>query len=71
MHLSNSLCVGFVIEDVATKMVMELESRFTLSDVMDAISMVYPQFWHELGHEDKLTCYMTPFKDTYGHSKNI
>ena len=38
---------------------------------MDALSIVYPQFWLELGHEDKLTGYMNTLKQTYGHTRDI
>jgi hypothetical protein len=52
-------------------MVMELESRFLLSKIMDALSIVYPQFWLNLGHKEKLTGYMNTLKQTYGHTKDI
>ena len=64
-------CRGFLLANAAAMMVMELESRFPPSDVMDAQSIVYPQFWLELGHEDKLTGYMNILKQTHGHTKNI
>ena len=38
---------------------------------MDALSIVYPQIWLELGHEDKLTRYMNTLTQTYGHTKDI
>ena len=52
-------------------MVMELGSRFPPSEVMDALSIVYPQFWLEPGHEDKLTGYMNILKQTYTHTKEF
>ncbi len=63
-------CAGFFIADAAAMMVMELESRFPPSEVMDALSIVYPQFWLEPGHEDKLTGYMNTLKQTYAHTKD-
>lgn len=32
---------------------------------------MYPPFWLEQGHKDKLTCYMTILKATFGHLRNI
>lgn len=32
---------------------------------------MYPQFWLEQGHKDKLTCYLTILKATFGNSRNI
>ena len=64
------LLCWFFIADVAAMMVMELESRFPPSEVMDALSIVYPQFWLEPGHEDKLTGYMNTLKQTYAHTKD-
>ena len=52
-------------------MVMELGSRFPPSEVMDALSSVYPQFWVESGHEDKLTGYMNTLMQTYAHTKDF
>jgi hypothetical protein len=57
--------------DAAAIMVMELESRFPPSEVMDALSIVYPQFWLQPGHEDKLTGYMNTLKQTYAHTKDF
>jgi hypothetical protein len=52
-------------------MVMELQSRFPPSEVMDALSIVYPQFWIEPGHEDKLTCHMNTLKAKFCVPKQI
>ena len=41
------------------------------SDVIAALSIMYPPFWLEQGHKDKLTCYMTILKATFGHLRNI
>jgi hypothetical protein len=60
-----------LLADAAAMMAMELESRFPPSEVMDALSIVYPQFWLEPGHEDKLTGYMNTLKQTYGHTRDI
>ena len=60
-----------MLADVVAMMVMELNSRFPPSEVMDALSIVYPQFWLEPRHEDKLTWYMNTLKQTYGHTKDI
>ena len=62
----------FLLADVASMMVMELESRFPLSKVMDALSIVYPQFCLiEPRYEDKRTWYMNTLKQTYAHTKDI
>ena len=55
----------------AAMMVMELKRRFSIYEVMDALAIVYPQFWLELGHEDKLTRYMNTLKQNYGRTKDI
>ena len=34
---------------------------------MDALSIVYPQFWLEPWHENKLTRYINTLKQTYGY----
>jgi hypothetical protein len=61
----------YLLADAAALMVMELESRFPPSEVMDALSIVYPQFWLEPGHEDKITRYMNTLKQTYGQPRDI
>jgi hypothetical protein len=61
----------FFIANAATMMVMELGSRFPPSEVMDVFSIVYPQFWLESGHEDKLTGYMNILKQIYAHTKGF
>ena len=60
-----------MLVDAATMMVMELESRFPPSEVMDALSIVYPQFLLEPGHEDKLPGHMNTLKQTYGHPRDM
>jgi hypothetical protein len=60
-----------MLAEVAAMMVMELQSRFPPSEVMDALSIVYPQFWIELGYEDKLTCHMNTLKATFCVPKKI
>ena len=30
---------------IATKMIIELQQRFPSNQIMDAFSIVYPQFW--------------------------
>jgi hypothetical protein len=60
-----------IIADAAVMMVMELESRFPPSEIMDALSIVYPQFWLQPGHEDKLTGYMNTLMQTYAHTKDF
>jgi hypothetical protein len=60
-----------IIADVVAMMVMEMESRFPPSEVMDALSIVYPQFWLQPGHKDKLTEYMHTLKQTYAHTKDF
>ena len=60
----------FFITDVAAMMVMKLGSMFPPNEVMDALSIVYLQFWLELGHENKLTGYMNTLKQTYAHTKD-
>ena len=50
----------FFIANAAAMMVMDLGNRFSPSEVMDALCIVYPQFWLEPGHENKLTWYMNP-----------
>lgn len=40
-------------------------------DVIHALFIVYPQFWLELGHKYKVTCYMTMLKAAVGYSRNI
>ena len=65
------LMCWFCIADVAAMMVMELGSRFPPCEVMDALSIVYPQFWLEPGHEDKLTGYMNTLKQTYARTKDF
>ena len=52
-------------------MVMELGSRVFPSEVMDALSIVYPQFWLERGHDPKLTWYMNTLKQKYAYTKDI
>ena len=69
--MSMDLLCWFLIVDVAAIMVMKLGSRFPPSEVMDALSIVYPQLWLELGHEDKLTGYMNTLKQTYAHTKDF
>ena len=69
--MSKGLMCWFLLADAATMMVMELGSRYPPSEVMDALSIVYPQFWLELGPEDKLTWYMNTLKQTYAHTKDI
>ena len=64
------LMCWFCIANAAAMMVMELGSRFPPCEVMDALSIVYPQFWLEPGHEDKLTGYMNTLKQTYAHTKD-
>jgi hypothetical protein len=61
----------FLLADATVMMVMKLKSRFPPSEVMDALSIVYPQFWLELRHEDKLTWYMNTLKQTYAHTKDF
>jgi hypothetical protein len=61
----------FLLADAVAMMVMELESRFPRSEVMDALSIVYPQFWLEPGHKNKLTRYMNTLKQTYAHTKDF
>ena len=34
----------FLLVDVAAMMVMDLRNRFSLCEVMDALSIIYPQF---------------------------
>ena len=69
--MSMGLMCWFLLADAAAMMVMELGSRYPPNEVMDALSIVYPQFWLELGHEDKLTWYMNTLKQTYAHTKDI
>ena len=68
--MSMDLMCWFFIADTVAMMVMELESRFSPSAVMDALSIVYFQFWLEPGNEDKLTEYMNTLKQTYAHIKD-
>jgi hypothetical protein len=60
-----------MLAEAAAMMVMELQSIFPPSEVMDALSIVYPQFWIEPGHEDKLTCHMNTLKATFCVPKKI
>ena len=60
-----------MLADATTMMVMELESMFPPSEVMDALSNVCPQFWLESRHEDKLKGYINTLKQTFGHPKDI
>lgn len=57
--------------DAATMVVMELENQYPPSNVMDALSIVYPQFWLELGHADFLTTHMSTLEATFRHPMNI
>ena len=41
------------------------------ANVMDALSIVYPQFWFESCHENMLRCYMITLKATHSHPKII
>ena len=52
-------------------MVMELESRFSLSEVMVVISIVYQQFGLEPEHEDEFIEYMNILKQTFNHHRDI
>jgi hypothetical protein len=69
--MSIDLMCWFFIADVAAMMVMELGSRFPPSEVLDAMSIVYPQFWLDPRHVDKLTRYMNTLKQTYAHTKDF
>ena len=69
--MSMDLLCWFLIVDVAAMMVMKLGSRFPPSEVMDALSIVYPQLWLESWHEDKLTWCMNTLKQTYAHTKDF
>ena len=42
--MSMGLMCWFLLADAAAMMVMELESKFPPSKVMDALSTVYPRF---------------------------
>lgn len=59
-----------MLANATTTMVMEWQSRFPLSDVVDAPSIVYPLFWIKLGHVDKLTCHVHTLKPTFYHREN-
>jgi hypothetical protein len=69
--MSMGLMPWYLLADVAAMMVMELESRIPLSEVMDALSIVYPQFWLEPGYEDNLTGYMNTLNQTYAYTKDF
>ena len=45
-----SMC-WFLLANAAAMMVMELGSRFSPSEVMDALSIIYLQFWLEPGYD--------------------
>jgi hypothetical protein len=55
----------------AMKMTMELEHRFPSCQIMDALNIVYPQFWLAEVNERELQLHLGVIKKVFGHSKEM
>jgi hypothetical protein len=68
----DSFLIKFCLHIVAAaKMAMELEQRFPSSQIMDVLSIVYPQFWLADMSERALQLYLGVIKKFFGHTKEV
>jgi hypothetical protein len=59
------------VSDVAKKLVAELSSRFPSTDLMDALGIIYPQYWLDAETEQNFTRHLSIIKTTYGYPKKM
>ena len=57
--------------DVAEKVLLELEVRFPTVDVMDALGVIYPQYWLQGNYEASFRKHLTMIKDFYGEPRSV
>lgn len=66
-----SLCVLVDFADAAEKVLRELEVRFPAVPVVDALGVVYPQYWLQGDCEVSFRKHLTVLKDFYGESRYV
>lgn len=54
--------------DAATNFMMELSSRFSTSHLMEALGMIYPQYWLDAESKENFSCHLVAMKVHNGYS---
>jgi hypothetical protein len=49
----------------------ELDQRFPSQEILDAIGIIYPQYWRQEGAEESLAQHLLVFKKIYSYAKLV
>jgi hypothetical protein len=62
-------CCCYCSSDAARKFLDELKARFPEVNVLDALEVVYPQYWRQGDCEQSFRKHLTILKDFYGEPR--
>lgn len=60
-----------VLAGAATKLIAELDNRFPAHHVMNAMGMLYPQYWVQLAAEENFDKHLRTLMDAYRHGRIV
>lgn len=69
------LCVErmpvFCVAEVAQALISELDARFPANHIMDALGVVFPQYWAQPNADASFSAHLTILKDVFCHPRSV